>query len=472
MSYLLKIGLEVHVELASSRKLFCTCPTEFGQAANSQVCPVCLGEPGFLPQLNIAVLDLAVAACLGLECRISSLISFDRKHYQSPDMPKGYQLTQYYQPLGRAGRLEIAPGQFCRIRQVHLEEDSGRTLSGSGLIDFNRSGVPLLEIVTEPDLTSADQAVDFLKELRRLLLFLAVSDCRMEEGSMRVDVNVSLAVPGLATRAVEIKNLNSFRAVKRAIAAEKSRQEEILQADGQIESQTRGWADRAGQSFFMRVKKPGEDYRYCPEPALAPLVIEADYITRQRAGLAELPWAAEKRLQEEFSLSRQQSKILTAEPELAGFFSKTARLCQDPAAAANWMLGSVAATSRELGLELSQSQLKPANLARLIQLVQAKKISRTNAEQLLPRLMQEFLDLDQYIASESLTLMADPADLSALVQQVLAEETAAVTAYLAGKEKVKTFLLGRLMQKSRGQADPHELGRILTAELARRNRQE
>lgn len=473
MSFALKIGLEVHVELATPRKLFCSCATDFGQEANTQVCPVCLGEPGHKPELNEAVLDLALLACLGLDCTISRQVLFDRKHYQAADMPKGYQITQYTSPLGRNGRLPLPDlSQPVRIRQVHLEEDSGRAIQTragqGGGIDYNRSGLALLEIVTEPELVSAKQAVSFLEELRRLLLFLQVSDCRIEEGSMRADVNLSLnrvdtSLPGTP---VELKNLSSFRAVRRAIEEEASRQAKILLAGGAIKPETRRWDEKENRSFTLRQKQAPGDYRYSPEQDLAPVWLQEAAIARKKAELPELPWQKQARLLRDFNLTSDQARLLTAEPYLAGFFEKTAVLSQDAAAAAGWLLGSVPALCRELGRELAATQLTPAGLARLIRLVGEKRISRASAGQVLAEMMQTGVDPDLYINRQGLTLLADQAELSALARQVLQENTAAVESYFAGKEKIKTFLLGQLMQKSHGQAEPQAARQALDAELA------
>ncbi|NIM04846.1 MAG: Asp-tRNA(Asn)/Glu-tRNA(Gln) amidotransferase subunit GatB, partial [Armatimonadetes bacterium] len=392
------VGLEVHTELDTKSKIFCKCLTDFGAPPNSQTCPVCLGMPGVLPVLNHRAVEHALRVALALECEISNPSIFERKNYYYPDLPKNYQISQRRHPLGKNGRMEIftdGGAKSVRIVDVHLEEDAGKLLHPTStdqytLVDLNRAGVPLLEIISAPDLNSIAEVESYMEEMRRLLLYLEASEARMEQGQLRFEVNISMRLAGsdkLGTR-VEIKNLNSFRAVTRTLEHEIRRQAKLLEAGKPVEQETRLWDDAKGVTLAMRTKEVAHDYRYFPEPDLVPLVIDEEWIARAKASLPELPAARRSRFEKEYALSASDARLLSAERALADYFEECVKAGAEPKAAANWINGRLARRMKEGNLEADQIPVTPAHLAELISLVDKGTISATAAREVFDEIFK------------------------------------------------------------------------------------
>lgn len=459
------IGLETHVELTTQSKLFCGCANAFGGEANSRCCPVCLGLPGTLPVLNQAAVEGALRAGLALGCEITPAQRFDRKNYFYPDLPKAFQISQLYLPLGRNGALALPTGKVVGIHEMHLEEDAGKLihLDGTTRIDYNRCGVPLIEIVTEPDLSSGEEAVAYLTELKQMLEYLGVSDCRMEEGSLRCDVNVSVrpaGSKGLGTR-TEMKNLSSFRAVTRAIAFESGRQIALLESGGTVRQETRRWDEEKNESVAMRAKESAADYRYFPEPNLPPLVISQSWLERLRGEQPELPGAKRQRYRSEFGLSDYDAAILTSERELAEYYERGIALGAPAKELANWMMGEVLRFRKETGgLTLSVE-----HLVRLIALVAEGRVNRGTAATVLAAVFASDGDPEAYIRQHGLERVSDESAILRAVEQVMQENPEAVAEVRSGKEKAFDFLMGRAMRMLRGKADPALVRRLLRERL-------
>lgn len=476
MTYETVIGLEVHVELSTASKIFCSCPTLYGQAPNTQCCPVCTGLPGALPVLNRQVVEYALRTCLALNCDISSITRFDRKNYFYPDLPKAYQISQLYSPIGRDGWLEIeAPNGVKRIRvhELHMEEDAGKLThdpwEDSTLVDYNRCGVPLLEIVSEPDLRSADEAFLYLEKMRSVLQFLGVSDCRMEEGSLRADVNVSVRPIGQAefgTR-TEMKNMNSFKAIKRAIEKESQRQIELLEDGGAVIQETRRWDENKDASFAMRSKEDAHDYRYFPDPDLSPVRIDDEWISRVKEELPELAETKRRRYQSDWDLSEYESDIITSHPSLARMFEETVKLSGRPRDAASWIMGELMQLSKERRTELSESGLQPSDLARLIILVEQGTVNRITAKKVLAAVIDKNVDPERYIEENQLSMVGGDKLLRDTVIKVIGDNPQSLQDYKAGKTKAAGFLVGQAMRLLKGTADPQKLNQIVQEELAR-----
>lgn len=480
MTYETIIGLEVHAELATDSKIFCGCPTAFGQEPNTQCCPVCMGLPGALPVLNRAVVDYALRACLATGCAVSPLTRFDRKNYFYPDLPKAYQISQLHQPIGRNGRL-VLPGtdRVVRIREIHMEEDAGKLVHDPWvdrtLIDYNRCGVPLLEIVSQPDLRSAEEALAYLETLRGILLFLGVSDCRMQEGSLRADVNVSVRLSGTETLGVrtEMKNMNSFKAIGRAIVTESKRQIELIEDGQKIRQETRRWDDNKDASFAMRTKEDAQDYRYFPDPDLVAVSIGADWIGSVRAAMPELPAARRRRYRDTDGLSDYEAELLTTDPALADLFEQTTALCGQPKEAAAWIMGAYLQTCKERGCRPDQLKMDPRSLARIIGLVADGTINRTVARQVFRQVLDSsvdpnrinLVDPDRIIAEQGLQMVDDPDALRRIVSAVLTDYPDSVADYRAGKKKAIGFLVGQVMRRSAGKADPQAVNQLLRETL-------
>ena len=452
------IGLETHVQLKTRTKLFCGCANAFGAPPNTLVCPVCAGLPGALPVLNRAAFETAVRAALALRCEIPPETKFDRKNYFYPDLPKGYQISQFDAPLSRNGSLALADGTVVRIRRAHLEEDAGKAIHDRGdrtLVDFNRCGVPLLEIVTEPDLHAAADAVDYLVLLRRTMRYAGISECDMEKGSLRCDVNVSLAPRGAppGTR-VEVKNLNSFRMIGRAIEHEIARQGEVLDGGGRVELETRLWRDAQGVTAPMRSKEEAHDYRYFPEPDLPPFHAPARWVEELRASLPELPGERRARFERAYGLPAETSETLTAERGLADYFEALAESCGDPKAAANWTAGEVSRELNERGIPIEAFPLPASNLARLLALVPAR-VSVGAARTIFRELVgSPGADPAALAASMGLEQVSDPAAIEAACRQAIAEAPKAVEEFRAGKGKALDSLMGKVMGATKGRANP------------------
>ncbi len=452
------IGLETHVQLKTRTKLFCGCAYAFGAPPNTLVCPVCAGLPGALPVLNRAAFETAVRAALALRCEIPPETKFDRKNYFYPDLPKGYQISQFDAPLSRNGSLALADGTVVRIRRAHLEEDAGKAIHDRGertLVDFNRCGVPLLEIVTEPDLHSAAHAVAYLVLLRRTLRFAGISECDMEKGSLRCDVNVSLAPRGAprGTR-VEVKNLNSFRMIGRAIEHEIARQGEVLERGGSVEQETRLWRDAQGATAPMRSKEEAHDYRYFPEPDLPPFHAPARWVEELRASLPELPGERRARFERAYGLPSETAETLTAERGLADYFEALAEACGDPKAAANWTSGEVSRELNERGIAIESFPLPPSSLARLLALVPAR-VSVGAARTIFRELVgSPGADPAALAASMGLEQVSDPAAIEAACREAIAGAPKAVEEFRAGKGKALDSLMGKVMGATKGRANP------------------
>ncbi|GHU67131.1 aspartyl/glutamyl-tRNA(Asn/Gln) amidotransferase subunit B [Clostridia bacterium] len=461
------VGLEIHVELATASKIFCNCTTAFGGEANTHVCPVCMGLPGALPVLNRQVVEYAVSAGLALNCKITPNAVFDRKHYFYPDLPKAFQVSQLYLPLCTDGWVEVL-GRRIRIREIHMEEDAGKLVhdpwTDSTLVDFNRCGVPLIEIVTQPDMRTPDEVVETVRQIRAALSMLGVSDCKMQEGSLRVDVNLSVRPMGsdvLGTR-TEMKNINSLKSIGRAVAGETARQIERIELGKPIIQETRRWDDNKDTSAAMRSKADAHDYRYFPEPDLSPLSLSEEWLEQRRASLPELPEWKRLRYPAEFGLSAYDTDILVSEKTLCELFEKTAALCGKPKDAANWIMGEILAALKERGESPDQLTLAPEVLSRIITLQSDGVINRNGARQTLAAaLTGEIADVDGYVIANQLVMVGDESALTEIVRQVIDGDPDSVAAYRSGKEKVFGFLMGQAMKALKGKGDPARLKELL-----------
>lgn len=471
VNYRIVIGLEIHVQLATESKVFCSCSTKFGAEPNTQVCPVCLGLPGVLPVLNRKAFYYAIKTALALNCEIANYVRFDRKNYYYPDLPKNYQISQYRLPIAQHGYLMIDEKKIG-IRRVHLEEDAGKLLHSEdgkfSFIDYNRAGIPLLEIVTEPDINSPEEAVAFLNELRLLLRHIAVSDCNMEEGSLRCDCNISLQAPeekelGIKT---ELKNMNSFRGVKMALQYEITRQKALLEKGEKVLAETRLWDEKKQRTYSMREKEQVHDYRYFPEPDLPPYEISEQLLNELRATLPELPSAKKIRFRQEYRLSDYDINILLAEPLLAHFFEETLKYYPDPKKAVNWLNNELMGILNERNIDFSALLLTPEQFAKLLSLIDAAKISIRTAKEILPLLVEKPDDPEKIVAQKGLLQISDESQLRGIISKVIAENRAAVEDFLNGKQKAIAFLVGKVMQATGGKANPGVVNRILREKLS------
>jgi aspartyl-tRNA(Asn)/glutamyl-tRNA(Gln) amidotransferase subunit B len=483
------IGLEVHVQLRTRTKLFCGDLNEFGAPPNTLVCPVCLGLPGALPVTNSHAVTLAVRAAVGLGCTVHELSTFERKNYSYPDLPKGYQITQYRQPLATGGHLDVPrrgaletagaaaadpdPAvDTVRIRRVHIEEDAGRLvhdrIPGATAVDLNRAGVPLLEIVTEPDLRDAATTRRFLDRLKQTLRYLGVSDCDMEQGSLRVDVNVSIGTVGAATvgPATELKNLNSFAGVERAVASEIERQLQVVRSGGQVERQTLLWDARRGVARSMRAKEDSQDYRYFAEPDLPPLHVSAALVRRAAEGMPELPAARETRFREVYGLPHYDATVLAADAAVADYFEAAAAASGDPRAAGGWVMNDVLGWLNRSNVSIVELPVTAAALAELIRLVAAGTVSRTAARTVFRRMTETGDSASHVVRRHGLQQVSDEARLAVWVDDVVAGFPDEVARCRAGDLKLTGFLMGRIMHRSGGRADPGRAAVLLRARIA------
>jgi len=469
------IGLEVHVELATKTKIFCGCKTAFGAAPNTHVCPVCTGMPGSLPVLNRQAVEFALRAGLALNCRVNRLCKFDRKNYFYPDNPQNYQISQLYVPICQDGYVEISvPGGTKRvgIHEIHMEEDAGKLVhdewTDSSLVDYNRSGVPLIEIVSEPDMRGADEVTAYLEHLQTTMQYLGVSDCRLQEGSMRADVNLSVREAGsqvLGTR-TEMKNLNSFKAIARAIEGERERQIELLEEGKPIVQETRRWDDNKESSHAMRSKEDARDYRYFPDPDLPPVYISEEWIERVKRELPELKKEKAERYQREYGLSPYDAELLTKEKALAEQFEAAIQCGAPPKKAANWLTGETLRLLKEKGMEPSGLRFQAAHLAKLIALVDGGKINSQTAKEVFGVMFETDADPESYVKDHGLGMETDATRLSETVRKVLAENPRAVKELKEGKDKVMGFLMGQVMRELKGKADPAQVGEMIKKELS------
>lgn len=464
------IGLEVHVELKTESKMFCSCPTTFGAEPNTQVCPICLGHPGVLPVINQKAVDYALAVALALNCDIAPECHFARKNYMYPDLPKGYQISQYDFPLASGGFLEIETEEGIKrigITRVHMEEDTGKSVHtgvfGGSLVDFNRCGVPLLEIVSEPDLRSPEEARLYLQTLRTLILYTGVSDVKMEEGSLRCDANVSLRPRGSREFGTmsEVKNMNSFRSVKRALEFEAERHYQILASGGRVVRETRHWDEIDGRTFSSRSKEEAHDYRYFPEPDLVPLVIDPAWVEKVRTGLPELPVARRQRLIRDLSLPPGDAWVLTESRELADFFDETVRLFPQPKTVANWLMGELLGYLNAHNLELREVPVTPQHLAGMLESIESGTISSKLGKVVFEDMCRTGKDPETIIRERGLVQIKDEDKIRRLAREAVENNPEAVDSFRAGKEKAIGFLVGQVMKLSGGKANPQKVNEIL-----------
>jgi aspartyl-tRNA(Asn)/glutamyl-tRNA(Gln) amidotransferase subunit B len=467
------IGLEIHAQLQTATKIFCGCSTAFGAPPNTQVCPVCLGFPGALPVLNRAAVDLAIRAGLALGCQINETSIFARKNYFYPDLPKGYQISQYEQPLATAGALEYTSADSPRrvgITRVHMEEDAGKSLhegfsdsDRKTYVDFNRSSVPLIEIVTDPDLRSAADAADFFGRLRAILLWLGVNDGNMEEGSLRCDANVSVRPVGsntLGTKA-EVKNLNSFRFLQKALEFEIERQIELLESGGRVRQETRLWDSSAGVTVSMRSKEEAHDYRYFPEPDLPPLVVDHARVAAIRAAMPELPDARRMRFVEAYALPDYDAVQLTQSRALSDYFEDTVRAGAAPKAVSNWIMGELTRALKDRGHDITASPVSPSALAGLLVLIENGTISGAIAKAVFEKMFTTGASAEDIVRAEGLTQIDDESQIVALIAAVLRTNEDAVKQYRAGKASTFGFLVGQVMKAASGKANPKRVNQAL-----------
>lgn len=478
MKYEAVIGLEVHTELQTTTKIFCGCKTSFGAEPNTNVCPVCLGLPGVLPVLNKRVLEFAVRAGLALNCEISRFSKFDRKNYYYPDLPKNFQTSQFDLPICERGHLDIEVNgekKQIRITRAHMEEDAGKlvhhgtsiTDSDYSLVDYNRTGTPLLEIVTEPDMRSAKEAVAYLEKMRAILQYIGISDCRMEEGSLRCDANVSVRPVGqkeLGTKA-EIKNINSFKGVERAIEYEALRQAEILEDGGKIIQETRTWDEKEGVTKSMRTKEEANDYRYFPEPDLAPFTVSEEYIEDIRKTLPELPDERRERYIANFGLSSTDAQYMTNDKDTSDYFEKVVAAGADPKASVNWIMGEFASQLSNAGIEIAKAPVTPENLAKLLALIAKGTISGKIAKKVFAEMWKDGADPEEIVKAQGLVQISDTGALKELVVKVIANNPKAVEDFKAGKKKAIGALVGQIMKETKGKANPKVINELLNDEL-------
>ena len=464
------IGLEVHVELATKTKIFCSCSTEFGGAPNTHTCPVCTGMPGSLPVLNRQVVEYALAVGLAVNCEINQYCRFDRKNYFYPDNPQNYQISQLYLPICHDGFVEIETAggkKKVGIHEIHMEEDAGKLIHDEwedcSLVDYNRSGVPLIEIVSEPDMRSADEVIAYLEKLRLIIQYLGASDCKLQEGSMRADVNLSVREAGaleFGTR-TEMKNLNSFKAIARAIEGERKRQIELLEDGKKVVQETRRWDDNKESSRAMRSKEDAKDYRYFPDPDLPPVTISDAWIQEIKDRQPELKTEKMARYQEEYGLSAYDADIITEAKHMADIFEATVSLCGKPNESANWLMVETMRLLKEEALEPEAIRFSPENLAKLIVLVDNGTISRTVAKEVFEKIFAEDIDPEAYVEENGLKVVSDEGALRAVIREVIAANPQSVTDYHNGKERARGFLVGQTMRAMKGKADPAMVNKVL-----------
>jgi aspartyl-tRNA(Asn)/glutamyl-tRNA(Gln) amidotransferase subunit B len=472
MEYEAVIGLEVHAELLTHSKMFCGCSATFGAPANTQTCPVCLGMPGVLPVINRRGVEFGIRTALALSCRIAPTSLFARKNYFYPDLPKNYQISQYEQPLAEHGRIEWTLNSERRrvgIRRVHLEEDTGKLLHAglmqeaeSSLVDFNRSGVPLMEIVSEPDIRSPEEAAEYLRQLRAVLMYLAVCDGNMEEGSFRCDANVSVRPKGLQEfgTKVEVKNMNSFKHVQKALEYEIRRQAKALEAGETLVQETRLWSADQGITLSMRTKEYAHDYRYFPEPDLVPLVIEPAWIEEIRRGLPELSEARRLRFVREYGIPEYDAGVLTSSRELADYYEACVKAHHDPKVVGNWVMVELLGRLNKDGKDITESPIPPARLGAMLDLLAQGAISGKMAKEFFDEMYATGADPGDILKTKG-GQIADPAEVETIIAGVLAANPGPVAEYRAGKEGAFNFLVGQVMKATRGKANPQLVNRLL-----------
>ena len=464
------IGLEVHVELATKTKIFCGCSTAFGGAPNTHTCPVCTGMPGSLPVLNKGVVEKAIAVGLATNCTITQNCKFDRKNYFYPDNPQNYQISQLYYPICRNGKIEIevdGKKKYIGIHEIHMEEDAGKLVhdpyDDTSLVDFNRSGVPLIEIVSEPDMRSAEEVIAYLDKLRMIIQYLGASDCKLNEGSMRADVNLSIREVGAekyGTR-TEMKNLNSFKAIARAIENEKERQMDLLEEGKEVIQETRRWDDTKGYSYAMRSKEDAQDYRYFPDSDLVPIIISDEWLEEIRSRQPELRAEKQARYKEEYDIPDYDIDIITSSKRMADVFEATIALGAAPKKVSNWLMVETMRLLKEHEMEADEITFSAENLAKLIQMVEKKEINGTVAKEVFEKVFLENVDPVSYVEEHGLKTVNDEGALRKVVEEVIAANPQSVSDYRNGKEKAIGFLVGQTMKAMKGKADPGSVNQML-----------
>lgn len=464
------IGLEVHVELATKTKIFCGCSTAFGGSPNTHTCPVCTGMPGSLPVLNKQVVEYAMAIGLATNCKITQTCKFDRKNYFYPDNPQNYQISQLYLPIARDGYVEIETGDTkkkVRIHEMHMEEDAGKLVhdewDDTSLVDYNRSGVPLVEIVSEPDMRTADEVMAYLEKLRLIIQYLGASDCKLQEGSMRADVNLSIRPVGsdtLGTR-TEMKNLNSFKAIARAIEGEKARQIELLEEGRAVVQETRRWDDNKEYSYAMRSKEDAQDYRYFPEPDLVPIVISDEWIAQIKADQPELRTEKLERYKKEFDIPQYDAEIITGSKKMADLFEAATAICHKPKKVSNWLMVETLRLLKENAMDAEEIHFSPENLAKLVNLTEAGTINSSVAKEVFDKIFTDDIDPDKYVEENSLKTVNDEGALRETIEQVIADNPKSVADYKGGKAKAIGALVGQTMKRMQGKANPASVNQML-----------
>ena len=465
------IGLEIHAELLTNSKVFCTCSAEFGGEPNSRCCPVCSGLPGTLPVLNSKAFEYIIKAGYIMNCEISRFTKWDRKNYFYPDNPQNYQISQLYLPICRNGHVDVTLSdgteKTIRIHEIHMEEDAGKLVhdewEGVSYVDYNRSGVPLIEIVSEPDMRSAEEVIAYLTKLRTTIQYLGASDCKLQEGSMRADVNLSVREVGsdqFGTR-TEMKNLNSFKAIAHAIEGERQRQIELIEEGKQVVQETRRWDDNKEHSYAMRSKEDAQDYRYFPEPDLVPIVISDEWIEKIKSQQPELRTEKLERYKEQFDIPQYDAEIITGSKKMADLFEATTAICEKPKKVANWLIGETFRLMKDNGMEPEDLTFSPENLAKLIDLADAGTINSSVAKDVFKQIFQEDIDPEKYVEEHGLKMVNDEDALRETAAKVIADNPQAVADFKGGKEKAIGALFGQTMRAMKGKANPGMVNQVL-----------
>ncbi len=463
------IGLEIHAQLLTKTKLFCSCSTDYKASSNTNICPVCMGYPGALPVLNREAVKYALKAALSLNCRINSFSSFDRKNYFYPDLPKGYQITQYFEPFAGKGWVEIRNGdeskKRIRIRRIHLEEDAGKSIhdkeKGETLIDFNRAGIPLIEIVTEPDIETPEEAALFLQELRKILIYIGVNDGNLEEGSLRCDANISLANRGKNYGRVEIKNLNSFKFLKKALEYEILRQKEEIKKGNSIIKETRMFDEKSSKTYTMRSKEEEEEYRYFPEPDLGVLFISGDDIKNEKALIGELPFEKFERFRRSYNLSEKEAEILTRSPFIADYYEKVVEITGDSKKASNWIISELLRFIPDIDEGFKTPPVSPERFSEFLKLIIKGKITNLAAKDIIEDIVKTDVPIEEIIEKKGAKKIDSPEIIRKVVCEIVAQNKIQYEQYRAGKEKLFGFFMGQVMKRFKGNADPEVLKKIL-----------
>ncbi len=468
------IGLEVHAQLLTSTKIFCGCSTKFGNPPNTNVCPICLGHPGTLPVLNKKVVEFAVMLGIATNCRINETSIIARKNYFYPDLPKGYQISQFEEPICEDGFIEIdledKSKKRIRIKRIHLEEDAGKLIHDQGddtLVDLNRCGTPLLEIVTEPDINSASEAYSYLSNLKQILTYLEVCDGNMEEGSLRCDANISVRPKGqteLGTRA-EVKNMNSFRNVERAIDFEINRQVELINDGGKVIQQTLLWNADLNEALPMRGKEESHDYRYFPDPDLVPVVVNEEWKSELNSRLPELPQIRKNRLVREFNIPEYDAEILTSEKEIANYFEEIVKITKNYKAASNWVMGDILKVIKDEKISITEFKISPQNIGKLINLIDQNIISGKIAKDIFPDMLTTSADPENIVQEKGLVQITDTTEIEKAIDEIIAQNQKQVEEYKSGKDKVFGFFVGQIMRATKGKANPQIVNDILKEKL-------